>query len=528
MYIRIKNNVSGSKTVMLVQSERLPGKKNSTGTLVKNFGTSKDPDVIANLKKQAQAYKKQFVAINPKVNFLTIKQSSDIAQSKIINTAFHDIYGKIFDSIAKNFKISAAQRLLLLRDVCILRVATPASKLKTSHLAHKFGCNFSVDSVYKMMDKIDDTTINNIKLSIASKSKQLLHSNNVDLDILFYDLTTIYFETNNKDDLRQFGFSKDGKSQHVQITLALLVSNLGLPIGYEIFPGNMYEGHTLNKAVEQLSQTYSINNIVIVADSGLISKNNLNLLEEKGYNYIIAARLKSFDKETLKDVLDVSNYIQTTSEGISSYKKSDFYDGRDLHCYYSDKKRIKDEKERETKLTKLLNTGIGKNAKTGLSSKFRQAYVKVKGNAKIEIDEEILAEQKKFDGLFCLITNKKDLTSKMILQQYKGLWQIERSFRTMKSEISIRPVYHWTVGRLKAHFVICYIAFALSRYVQFKMEITGKKVSSEKIIEALGECKSNLIIVGNKSFSIQQDMPETAKAVYKVMRKARKEKFLVH
>ena len=183
----------------------------------------------------------------------------------------------------------------------------------------------------------------------------------------FYDLTTIYFETNNKDDLRQFGFSKDGKSQHVQITLALLVSNLGLPIGYEIFPGNMYEGHTLNKAVEQLSQTYPINNIVIVADSGLISKNNLNLLEEKGYNYIIAARLKSFDKETLKDVLDVSNYIQTTSEGISSYKKSDFYDGRDLHCYYSDKKRIKDEKERETKLTKLLNTGIGKNAKTGLS-----------------------------------------------------------------------------------------------------------------------------------------------------------------
>ena len=120
-----------------------------------------------------------------------------------------------------------------------------------------------------------------------------------------------------------------------------------------------------------------------------------------------------------------------------------------MHCYYSDKKRIKDEKERETKLTKLLNTGIGKNAKTGLSSKFRQAYVKVKGNAKIEIDEEILAEQKKFDGLFCLITNKKDLTSKMILQQYKGLWQIERSFRTMKSEISIRPVYHWTVGRLK-------------------------------------------------------------------------------
>ena len=114
MYIRIKNNVSGSKTVMLVQSERLPGKKNSTGTLVKNFGTSKDPDVIANLKKQAQAYKKQFVAINPKVNFLTIKQSSDIAQSKIINTAFHDIYGKIFDSIAKNFKISAAQKITLI------------------------------------------------------------------------------------------------------------------------------------------------------------------------------------------------------------------------------------------------------------------------------------------------------------------------------------------------------------------------------------------------------------------------------
>ena len=526
MYILVKDNISGSKTVMLVNSERRPGKKHSFSTLIKNFGTTKDLKVVEKLKVEAQLYKKSLKLTNPKAKFFRINDSSDIDSSKIINNGFHDIYGMLFDQLVKHFDLKSPRQINLLKSIAVLRIAQPSSKHKAAQIGSQYGYNFKVDSIYKLMDKLDDEIIASIKKAITNKSKELLKTNSLELDVIFYDLTSIYFETNTKDDLRQFGFSKDGKSQHVQITLALLVTIEGLPIGYEIFLGNMYEGHTLEKILDQLSKLYAINNIVIVADSGLISNANIELLQSKGYGYIIAARIKNLPENVLKQVKDRTKYTKTSMGGISTQRIDKYKFDQTLFCYHSEKKQSKDEKERQEKYSKVIKQ-VGKSAKSIVASKYSQPYLKIEGSGKIVIDEKELSKEQELDGLFCIVSNKSEYNGSVILEQYKGLWQIERSFRIIKSELSIRPVYHWTVRRMKAHFAICYIAFTLSKYLQFKLQTKGHAMTIREIQEALKACTGSELTVHKNQFKIYQDFPEDTKLIYKIIRKALPEQFTV-
>ena len=308
--------------------------------------------------------------------------------------------------------------------------------------------------------------------------------------------------------------------------LLLLVTREGLPIGYELFPGNIYEGHTLEKMLDKLSKLYDINNIVVVADSGLISNANIDLLESKGYGYIIAARVKNLPDSILTQVKDRSKYIKTTMSGISTQRIDNYKPNQTLFCYHSEKKQRKDEKERQEKYNKLSQQ-VGKCAKSIVSSKFKQPYLKIEGSGKIVIDDSEMEKQVELDGLFCIASNKSEFNANLILEQYKGLWQIERSFRIIKSELAIRPVYHWTVRRMKAHFVICYIAFALSKYLHFKLQNKGIAISTREIHDALKACTGVELSVHNKQFKIHQDFNENTKLIYKIMRKALPEQFTV-
>ena len=412
----------------------------------------------------------------------------------------------------------------VVRNLTILRIASPCSKKKSSEISREYGCSFSVDSAYRAMDCIDERVILSIKESVKNHSIYCVKRLGSRVNVVFYDLTTIYFESNNKDVLREFGYSKDGKSQHVQITLALLVTREGLPIGYELFPGNVYEGHTLSDILTSLKDQYSIEDVVVVADSGLLNKKNVTLLETCGYKYIIAARIKNEGSLIQEEVLSRSGYRSIT-ESISS-KELDYGGGRRLICCHSDKKERKDIYERESKLQKLLKLS-GKSPKELLSSKYKKPYVKIENGSKVVIDGEEVARSKRFDGYFGLITNCKDLSPKDIIMQYKGLWQIERSFRIIKSNLSIRPVYHWKPERVKAHFAICYMAFALMRVMRFKLQAADIHLSDDEIHRAIDQVKSTVIKTKDKEFIIGQDINQEAILIYRTLRIRQPCKFMV-
>jgi len=121
--------------------------------------------------------------------------------------------------------------------------------------------------------------------------------------LFFYDVTTLYFEAEKEDELRKTGFSKDGKHQHPQIVLGLLVSVDGYPLAYDIFEGNKFEGHTMLPIIDAFKIKYNLSKLIVVADSGLMSSNNIVQLQLQGYEYILGARIKNEKKQMQNQIL---------------------------------------------------------------------------------------------------------------------------------------------------------------------------------------------------------------------------------
>ena len=213
MYIRLKKNPSGATSVLLIASERIPGKKNPYSRIIKNFGSTKDEVELIRLKIIAEDYLNNMhsaKAPKPSIDSLVIETAADISSCTTRVRGFHDVYHKLFSSIFADTSLKPKGNEML-SQLAIMRITEPKSKNYTANISSNFGYNLKVDNIYKLMDRIDDEAITKIQACGYKNTKRLLAEEGQKLDILFYDLTSIYFETNTQDGLRNFGFSKDGK-----------------------------------------------------------------------------------------------------------------------------------------------------------------------------------------------------------------------------------------------------------------------------------------------------------------------------
>ncbi len=286
MFIRKKKNKSGTYSILLLIGERVPGKAHPVSKMIKNFGSSSDENKLKKLVEEAEVYKNYLQSTSPKAKILKIATDVDLRSCRSYNVGFSDVYGQAFSSIFNtiNLKGNLLQRL---KDLVIMRIAEPCSKRRTANVAMEYGISLNIDTIYKLMDQINAPIIEQVKKIIFSHTAELLKEQKRTIDVLFYDLTTIYFETSTQDEIRDFGFSKDGKHQHVQIMLAVIVTKEGLLIDYEEFPGNSYEGHTLIPVLNKIQERYHIDNTVIVADAALMNKINLQELDVHGIKYTL-------------------------------------------------------------------------------------------------------------------------------------------------------------------------------------------------------------------------------------------------
>lgn len=531
MFVRKKLNKSGSYSVLLITGERVVGKKHSVSRIIRSFGVTKDPAELDLLLEQAESYKK-YLQINysqikstPRRKTFSATSELDLKSCISYNTGFFDIYGHIFTTIFSDLGLKPilTQRL---KELVVLRIAYPASKRRTAQVAEKFGIKYSIDNIYDLMDRITDSTIIKIKQTIYNHTASLLAARKKTIDVLFYDLTTIYFETSTQDEMRNFGFSKDGKHQHVQIMLAAIVTQSGLPVDYEEFPGNCYEGHTLIPVINKIRERYSINKAVLVADSALMNKINLESLDALGIKYIISARLRNSKKEIKRSVLDVATYkkisTDVTDDGVITDEikakiiTSD--SGDSIIAYHSAKRARKDLHDREKSIEKIKRH-ISSTAKSKLTGSLRKSYVKVSRGCKIEIDYEKLHLEQQYDGFFGLRTNIKNPNPKKLLSKYRGLWQVEQTFRIAKSNLEIRPVFHYTTRRIKSHFIICYMALALIRYVEYELKMHGLQIPCEQLHALLDKIrKVRLIDSKNELFEALEDQPLELLPVYDALR----------
>ena len=276
--------------------------------------------------------------------------------------------------------------------------------------------------LYRSLDKLADYN-KVIQKQIYQTGRDLF---NQQLDVVFYDVTTLYFESEAEHEgaLRQKGFSKDGKIGNTQILFCLLIDRDKQPIGYQIFKGDTFEGHTFEKAIKDLKKDYQINQIIVVADRGMLSKNNLDITIQSGYEFIVGERLKKLPASLQDYLLDLKNY-----QGEWNYRDSEEqpvkvryatieYQGRVIIGTYSDKRAKKDAHDRAEKLqtaqTLLSRPDL-------ISKKAGRFYLKKQGSQTYQLDEEKIKRDERFDGFLAIATNNKGLSVRETLDQYKHL-----------------------------------------------------------------------------------------------------------
>lgn len=358
-------------------------------------------------------------------------------------------------------------------------------------------------------------------LDILSKEEELIKKHiftqqhnlfSTVLDVVFYDVTTLYFESQvEKDDaLRQKGYSKDGKAHKTQVVLGLLVDKLRNPISYQIYQGNTYEGGTMIDALKKMKAQFNIDRVIVVADSAMIDKDNRNFMVKSKIDYIIGDSIKSLGKKITTKLIARENHIDVfpfskkdkTTEGSSkeifTYTES-IYKGRRIICTYSSKRAHKDAHERQ-KLIDKANKWLSEPSKYDqVKKRGAGRFIATTDDGKpIKLDETKIEDDAKFDG-FKAVATTTDLEVKEILSKYRDLFEVEHTFRALKSQLEIRPVFHWTDKRIRGHIAMCFIAFTfinrLKNLTQLQYRAIVKTLDKMQVSEIRDDkANSNLFL----------------------------------
>lgn len=466
MYVRKKKNKSGLVSIQIIDK--------STGKykLHKTIGSSNDCSEIDALFVQAQQYIRDFSRLQ-ELDFNDYRTQTktvldNIQSMKLVGVNL--VLGKIFDEIG--FKAIGDR---LFKDLVLYRLVYPASKLKTTEYFYRFeGKSYSEDDIYRYMDKLYDTQKELVQ-EISYKHTQSILGTNIEL--VFYDVTTLYFEIDRPDELRKTGFSKEGKHQNPQILLGLLVGENGYPLAYDIFPGNKYEGHTMLPVLNHFKTKYKIEKLTVVADSGLLTRANIEELQANNYAFILGARIKN-------ETEDIRNEILTLrlNNGESKVIQKE---GLKLIITYSDKRAEKDRYNREKGLERLeKKIKSGKLTKASINNKGYNKFLHLQGEVVVSINKQKYDADAKWDGLKGYLTNST-LPTEQILENYQHLWKIEKAFRVAKTDLKVRPIYHRLQRRIESHICLNFVAYKIYKELERNLKDNKVDLSPERVIEII-------------------------------------------
>lgn len=473
-------------------------KKNGKFVLVKHIGCAYLLEKINLLRIKAIEELKKLLHKN-QLSLFPLSQSS--LKVKLVNwyiTGFHQIFGHIYDLIG--FPNNT------LKDLVVVRIVYPKSKLATvRYLDQYLGVTFSEDKIYRFLDTLNKNELTKIAFEFVSKR-------NNGITLIFYDVTTLYFESSDEDDLRKKGYSKDHKNDLPQIVIGLFVDRNGYPFDFDFYDGSTFEGHTFPKAIKALTTKYQFNDLVVVADAGMLSEKNIQFLETENLRYIVGARLKNLS-EKFKEQIFAHNFTKEQFFKITCKTKLETGEIKDkrLIIDFSDKRAKKDKFNRQ-RIIKKLKTKIASKKELVKKSKY---LLWKKSNKIIGIDYAKIEEDQQYDGLKGYWTNLNNETKPTeIIDQYHNLWQVEKAFRMSKSDLRERPIFHWRLKRIESHLLICFISLLVMK--ETERILSKKNISLAKAIEILGKVGQGEARIGKLRLPIDSELNQEAKTIFRL------------
>ncbi len=399
------------------------------------------------------------------------------------------------------FDLSNAVALMLVE-----RLHEPSSKHRNYHNQGEYlGLKpVELQHVYRSLNYLAEES-ERIQKRIWEKNRHLF---NASLDIVFYDVTTFYFdsEVETEGALRQKGFGKDGKIGKTQVVFGLLIDKEKNPVGYRVYKGNTWEGQTIRDAISSLRKDYALDKVVVVADRGMLSQENRAWIEqENGYEFILGERLRKLPSAVQDHLLNLDNYSKTWKEDEKDEKATVRYcalevDGRTVIGTYSKKRADKDRHEREEKLLKAQKL---LQKPDNIERKARQYFLHKDGKALWSLDENKIKQSEQFDGFLAITTSSATLTPEQTLEHYRNLFTIEHTFRSFKTHLETRPMFHWTDKRIEGHICLCYMAYAFLNHCLLKINRKGHKYSENDLRRGLDKMQLSLVVEGKREFYLR-------------------------
>ncbi len=509
--VRKKKNQSGSISVQIVD------RTNRGYKVVETLGCSDDETEIDKLHQKAilrindlsqNLFSKSLDETSEKL--LLKKLLSKLTTQDFIPIGDELIFGKIFNNIGCNNLFNNVKSIrkqedknFLFKSLVISRLLYPGSKLELiNYLSYFKNIDITSDKIYRFLDTLyQDEIKSRIETCVFEHTKKVM---NGEIIVTFYDVTTLYFESESEDDLRRVGFSKEGKIARPQIQLGLFTTLEGYPLSFEVYEGNKYEGHTLIDVLKKFQDRFQLDKKpIVVADRGMLNNDNIAYLENNNYKYILAYKIKNISNDLKEEIKNLTFIDDNVTHNIEFKKVIPFADENDkkqtihvnqrLVLSYSTQRAKKDKYNRNKAIQRLENKI--KSSKTitkkDLKLSYYAKYIDLDdNNSKItfNINNQKIIEDEKLDGIKGFVTNDFTLTANEIIEHYNNQYEVERAFRISKTDLKIRPIYHRLETRIKAHILISFVSYAIYKEFERKLKINDVKFNfSQKLLRKIIE-----------------------------------------
>ena len=536
--VRKKKNSSGSTSIHIVD------RTNRGYKVVESLGSSKDEREIESLYNRALERIDELennllhISKNNSQKEQLLDILSQITTDNFVPIGDELIFGKLFDDIGCNkiFENTNSslrkidEKIFLFRSLVISRLLYPGSKLELIHYLEYFKKqDISIYQIYRFLDTLYQEDVkSNIESCVFEHTKKVMNN---EIVLTFYDVTTLYFESESEDDLRRIGFSKEGKLARPQIQLGLFTTLEGYPLSYEVYEGNKYEGHTLIDILKKFQDRFQLETKpIVVADRGMLTNANIAYLENNNYKYILAYRIKSVSNELKEQIanltfvndgaihtIDIKNKLIEYKDDNEQKQKITI--NQKLIISYSQKRAKKDKKTREKALEKIEAKLNQKSInKSDLKLSYYAKYLDINDNCNIKytLNQNKVLQDEKLDGLKGFATNDFTLSSNDVINHYNNQYEVERAFRISKTDLKIRPIYHRLETRIKAHILISFVSYAIYKEFERKLKLNNVKFNFSqkflrKIIEHLIALKINDEIIPINPSDIQKQILDAIK-----------------
>jgi hypothetical protein len=432
----------------------------------------------------------------------------------------HYTLDKLFDRVGKKSKLQFSLVNTVLLMLCE-RLQDPVSKRRTFfNQVEYIGLEpAALHHLYRSLDRLAAWK-EQIQERIYRTGRDLFNQR---LDVVFYDVTTFYFDSEQEVEgsLRQKGFSKDGKIGNTQVLLGLLIDKNKQPVGYQVYKGDMYEGHTFKDAISSLKKRYELDQVIVVADRGMLSKENiLELTENHGYQYILGEKLKMLPQNIQQPLLELKNYqkewiMNQESNLVVKYTIIEHQD-RLIIGTWSASRAEKDRNDRQERLDKAE---LMRKNPALLKKKAAHYFLKNDKEENYQIDQQKIDRQEKYDGFLAIATNVKDMDTAIILDHYKHLYQVEHAFRTFKSFLETRPMFHWTDQRIEGHICLCYIAYTIQIFLSNQLRKNNTPLSEDNIRKTLDRMQLSLVEQAGEQYYLRSKQTTEATGLLNVLEK---------